>query len=78
MPGGSAPLVSTVLMLAVPAKLAGCRKVVLCSPPPIANEIVFAARLCGVSEIYTMGGAQAIAAMAYGTETVQKVRNNFV
>lgn len=77
VPGGSAPLVSTVLMLAVPAKLAGCRKVVLCSPPPIANEILFAARLCGVSEIYTMGGAQAIAAMAYGTQTVQKVDKIF-
>lgn len=77
VPGGSAPLVSTVLMLAIPAKIAGCRKVVLCSPPPIADEIVYAAHLCGVSEIYTMGGAQAIAAMAYGTDTVNKVDKIF-
>lgn len=77
VPGGSAPLVSTVLMLAIPAKIAGCRKVVLCSPPPIADEIVYAAHLCGVSEIYTMGGAQAIAAMAYGTDTVSKVDKIF-
>ncbi len=77
VPGGSAPLVSTVLMLAVPARIAGCRKVVLCSPPPVADEIVYAAALCGVSEIYTMGGAQAIAAMAYGTDTVSKVDKIF-
>ncbi len=77
VPGGSAPLVSTVLMLAIPAKIAGCRKVVLCSPPPVADEIVYAATLCGVSEIYTMGGAQAIAAMAYGTDTVSKVDKIF-
>jgi histidinol dehydrogenase len=77
VPGGSAPLVSTVLMLAIPAKIAGCRKVVLCSPPPVADEIVYAAQLCGVSEIYTMGGAQAIAAMAYGTHTVSKVDKIF-
>ena len=77
VPGGSAPLVSTVLMLAIPAKIAGCRKVVLCSPPPVADEIIYAATLCGVSEIYTMGGAQAIAAMAYGTDTVSKVDKIF-
>lgn len=77
VPGGSAPLVSTVLMLAIPAKIAGCRKVVLCSPPPVADEIIYAATLCGVSEIYTMGGAQAIAAMAYGTNTVSKVDKIF-
>ena len=77
VPGGSAPLVSTVLMLAIPAKIAACRKVVLCSPPPVADEIVYAATLCGVSEIYTMGGAQAIAAMAYGTDTVSKVDKIF-
>ena len=51
VPGGTAPLFSTVLMLATPAKIAGCRKVVLCSPPPVADEIVYAATLCGVSEI---------------------------
>ena len=72
VPGGSAPLVSTVLMLAIPAKIAGCRKVVLCSPPPVADEIVYAATLCGVSEIYTMGGAQAIAAMAFGTRSIPR------
>ncbi len=77
VPGGSAPLVSTVLMLAIPAKIAGCQKVVLCSPPPIANEIVYAASLCGVQDIYNIGGAQAIAAMAYGTETVDKVDKIF-
>ena len=77
VPGGSAPLVSTVLMLAIPAKIAACRKVVLCSPPPVADEIIYAATLCGVSEIYTMGGAQAIAAMAYGTESVSKVDKIF-
>ncbi len=77
VPGGSAPLVSTVLMLAIPAKIAGCRKVVLCSPPPVADEIIYAATLCGVGEIYTMGGAQAIAAMAYGTDTVSKVDKIF-
>ncbi len=77
VPGGSAPLVSTVLMLAIPAKIAECRKVILCSPPPIADEIIYAATLCGVTEIYTMGGAQAIAAMAYGTESVSKVDKIF-
>ena len=77
VPGGSAPLVSTVLMLAIPAKIAGCRKVILCSPPPIADEIIYAATLCGVEQIYTMGGAQAIAAMAYGTETVSKADKIF-
>ncbi len=77
VPGGSAPLVSTVLMLAIPAKIAGCRKIVLCSPPPVADEIIYAANLCGVSDIYTMGGAQAIAAMAYGTATVTKVDKIF-
>ncbi|MBQ8707578.1 MAG: histidinol dehydrogenase [Succinivibrionaceae bacterium] len=77
VPGGSAPLVSTVLMLGVPAQIAGCKKVVLCSPPPIADEIVYAASLCGISEIYGIGGAQAIAAMAYGTETVSKVDKIF-
>lgn len=77
VPGGSAPLVSTVLMLAIPARIAGCKRVIMCSPPPIANEIVYAAKLCGVDEIYTIGGAQAIAAMAYGTETVGKVDKIF-
>ncbi|MFY1027276.1 histidinol dehydrogenase [Actinobacillus seminis] len=77
IPGGSAPLFSTVLMLAVPAKIAGCKKIVLCSPPPIADEILYTANLCGVETIYPVGGAQAIFAMAKGTETVVKVDKIF-
>ena len=77
IPGGSAPLFSTVLMLAIPAKIAGCKKVVLCSPPPIADEILYAANLCGVETIYAVGGAQAVVAMALGTETVTKVDKIF-
>lgn len=74
IPGGTAPLFSTVLMLAVPARIAGCREVVLCTPPGrdgrVAGELLFAARLCGVGRVFRVGGAQAIAAMAYGTETI--------
>lgn len=77
IPGGSAPLPSTVLMLGVPAQIAGCRQVVLCSPPPIADEILYVAKLCGIDEIYNVGGAQAVAAMAYGTESVIKVDKIF-
>ncbi|MDG6894198.1 histidinol dehydrogenase [Volucribacter amazonae] len=77
IPGGSAPLFSTVLMLAIPAKLAGCKQIVLCSPPPIADEILYTANLCGVDKIYTVGGAQAIFAMAQGTQTVSKVDKIF-
>jgi len=77
IPGGSAPLVSTVLMLATPARIGGCQKVVLCSPPPIADEILYAAQLCGVEEVYQLGGAQAIAALAFGTETVPRVAKIF-
>lgn len=77
IPGGSAPLFSTVLMLAIPAKLAGCKQIVLCSPPPIADEILYTASLCGVDKIYTVGGAQAIFAMAQGTQTVSKVDKIF-
>ncbi|HDR1038395.1 TPA: histidinol dehydrogenase [Pasteurella multocida] len=77
IPGGSAPLFSTVLMLAIPAKIAGCKTIVLCSPPPIADEILYTANLCGVETIYAIGGAQAIFAMANGTETVQKVDKIF-
>jgi histidinol dehydrogenase len=76
IPGGSAPLVSTVLMLAIPAKLAGCGEIIMCSPPGrdgrIADEILAAAHLCGVDRVFCVGGAQAIAAMAYGTETVPR------
>lgn len=76
IPGGSAPLVSTVLMLAIPAVLAGCEEIVMCSPPgrngKIAPEVLAAARLCGVARVYCAGGAQAIAAMAFGTQTIPK------
>ena len=77
IPGGSAPLFSTVLMLSIPAKIAGCKKIVLCSPPPIADEILYTANLCGVETIYAVGGAQAIFAMAQGTETVAQVDKIF-
>ncbi len=81
IPGGSAPLFSTVLMLAIPARIAGCKKIVLCSPPDregnINPAILFAARLAGVTEIFKIGGVQAIGAMAYGTETVPKVYKIF-
>jgi histidinol dehydrogenase len=77
IPGGSAPLFSTVLMLAVPASIAGCKEIVLCSPPSkegtINPAILYAAILCGVSKIFKVGGVQAIAAMAYGTETIPRV-----
>ena len=68
VPGGSAPLVSTALMLAVPAKIAGCDEIILCSPPPVSDAIVYAAHKAGVKRIFRIGGAQAIAAMAYGTQ----------
>ncbi|ENY71615.1 histidinol dehydrogenase [Aeromonas diversa CDC 2478-85] len=77
VPGGSAPLPSTVMMLAVPAALAGCREVVLCTPSPASDEILFAARACGVEKVFAIGGAQAIAAMAYGTESIPKVDKIF-
>jgi histidinol dehydrogenase len=77
IPGGSAPLPSTVIMTGAPAQIAGCSRVVLCTPPPIADEILYAASLCGVHEIYTVGGAQAIAALAYGTETIAAVDKIF-
>ncbi|NUU67335.1 histidinol dehydrogenase [Enterobacteriaceae bacterium BIT-l23] len=77
IPGGSAPLFSTVLMLATPARIAGCRRVVLCSPPPIADEILYAAKLCGVQEVFQVGGAQAIAALAFGTDSVPQVDKIF-
>ena len=76
IPGGSAPLVSTVLMLAIPARLAGCREVIMCSPPAgngeIPAEILAAAQLCGVDRVFCAGGAQAVAALAYGTETIPR------
>ena len=76
IPAGSAPLFSTVLMLAVPATLAGCKEIILCTPPSkdgtINPAILYTAQLCGITRIYKTGGAQAIAAMAYGTETIPK------
>ncbi len=81
VPGGTAPLFSTVLMLAVPARIAGCREIVLCTPPgkdgKIHPAILFAARTAGVDRIFKIGGSQAIAAMAYGTESVPKVYKIF-
>lgn len=77
IPGGSAPLPSTVLMLGVPAQIAACRHIALCSPPPIADEILYVAKLCGINAIYNVGGSQAIAAMAYGTDTIASVDKIF-
>ena len=81
IPGGSAPLFSTVLMLAVPAKVAGCAQVVLCTPcgkdGKVASAVLYAASECGVDRIFKIGGAQAVAAMAYGTETVPAVDKIF-
>ncbi len=77
IPGGTAPLFSTVLMLGIPAKIAGCGRVILCSPPPIADPILAAAKLCGIDQIYQVGGAQAVAAMAFGTETIPSVSKIF-
>lgn len=81
IPGGTAPLFSTVLMLGIPAKIAGCKQIVLCTPPNeegnIANEILFAAQLVGVTDIYKIGGIQAIAALTYGTESIPKVYKIF-
>lgn len=81
IPGGTAPLFSTVLMLAVPARIAGCKEIVLCTPPDregkVHPAILFAAETAGVSKIFKAGGIQAIAAMAYGTESVPKVYKIF-
>jgi histidinol dehydrogenase len=82
IPGGTAPLFSTVLMLGIPAKIAGCKNIILCTPPnndkgEIHPAIIYAAALIGVTHIYTIGGVQAIAAMAYGTETIPKVNKIF-
>jgi len=81
IPGGTAPLFSTVLMLAVPACIAGCREIVLCSPPgkdgKVHPAVLFAARVAGVQRVFKAGGVQAIAAMAYGTESIPKVYKIF-
>ena len=81
IPGGTAPLFSTILMLATPANIAGCKEIVLCSPPnkegKINPAILYAANLCGVTKIYKVGGIQAIAAMTFGTETIPQVYKIF-
>jgi len=77
IPGGSAPLFSTVLMLAIPAVIAGCKEIILCTPPAkdgsINPAILYAANLCGITKVFKAGGVQAIAAMAYGTDSIPKV-----
>ncbi len=81
IPGGTAPLFSTVLMLAIPARIAGCRRVVMATPCDrqgrVAPAVLYAARVCGVDEVYKVGGAQAIAALAYGTESIAPVDKIF-
>ena len=81
IPGGTAPLFSTVLMLVVPAKIAGCKDIILCSPPneegKIANEILYTAQLCGVTKIFKVGGIQAIAGLTFGTDVIPQVYKIF-
>lgn len=81
IPGGTAPLFSTLLMLAIPARIAGCKQIVLCTPPSkdgsVHPAILFAAKVAGVTDIFKVGGAQAIAAMAYGTESIPNVYKIF-
>ncbi len=81
VPGGTAPLFSTVLMLAIPAKVAGCRQIILCTPTnkegKVAPAVLYAAKVCGVHHVYKVGGAQAVGAMAYGTETIPAVDKIF-
>ncbi|MDX9726451.1 MAG: histidinol dehydrogenase [Bacteroidales bacterium] len=81
IPGGTAPLFSTVLMLAIPAIIAGCREVILCTPPDRTGNvnpvILYAAYSCGITEVYRIGGAQAVAAMAYGTQSIPRVDKIF-
>lgn len=81
IPGGTAPLFSTILMLGVPASIAGCKEIILCTPPSkdgtVNAAILYTAQLCGITKIYKTGGAQAIAAMAYGTDAIPKVYKIF-
>lgn len=81
IPGGTAPLFSTVLMLGIPARIAGCRRVIMCTPcgrdGKVSAAVVYAASQCGINEIYKVGGAQAVAAMAYGTESIARVNKIF-
>ena len=80
IPGGTAPLFSTVLMLAIPAKVAGCPELILCTPArggKVSSEVLYAAQQCGIDRVFKIGGAQAVAAMAFGTESVPKVDKIF-
>ena len=81
IPGGTAPLFSTVLMLGIPARIAGCRRVIMCTPcgkdGKVSPAVVYAASRCGITEVYKVGGAQAVAAMAYGTESIPRVNKIF-
>jgi len=77
VPGGSVPLVSTVFMTTVLARAAGVREIVVCTPPPVAEPLLWALRVCGATEVYRTGGAQAMAAMAYGTRTIRRVDKLF-
>jgi histidinol dehydrogenase len=77
VPGGTAPLVSTVLMTVTLAKVAGCPEIVVCTPPPVNPVLLYAARVAGATEVYQLGGAQAIAAMALGTQSVKRVQKIF-
>ena len=81
IPGGTAPLFSTILMLAIPAKIAGCRDIILCTPPnkegKVADEILYTAQLCGINKVLKVGGIQAIAGMTFGTESIPKVYKIF-
>jgi len=81
IPGGTAPLFSTVLMLAIPAQIAGCKEIILCTPPntkgKVANEILYAAQFCGITKIIKVGGIQAIAGLTFGTATIPKVYKIF-
>ena len=81
VPGGTAPLFSTLLMLAIPAKIAGCDEIIVCTPPDIdgkvSNVILYTAFLCGIKKLYKIGGIQSIAALSIGTESVPKVYKIF-
>ncbi|HEY4798747.1 MAG TPA: histidinol dehydrogenase, partial [Bacteroidia bacterium] len=80
IPGGSAPLFSTILMLGIPARIAGCKEIILCTPSrngEINPAVLYAAKIVGIKKIFKVGGGQAIAAMAYGTETIPKVSKIF-
>lgn len=77
IPGGFTPLPSTIMMLSIPARIAQCKRIILCSPPPISEIMIYTAKICGITEIYQVGGSQAIAAMGFGTESIPKVDKIF-